>query len=420
LAKNVTIDASSLPGGITISAGGGVSRVFRIGAGQTVFLSHLVLGSGSGVGPDGPVGGGAIYNEGILSLTRCQLIGNAVPEGAAGGAILNTGTLTALQSSMSGNTANLGAAIFATGPVTLDQCEVSWNFANLEGGGIHSTGPLTLKRSTFASNQAANGGAIHHGSATLEIERCTISGNTAELFGGGVYTTSFSDFTLRHSILAGNSAEQPGGENSYGGFTATGANVTGGDPLLGPLGNYGGSTRTMVLLPGSPALNAATGSTLSSDQRDLPIVGTPDIGAYEAGNVVDYEGWVLEATGTSIPFFSDSDGDGMGAGLEYAIRGDLFQNDQPLTPTLTPVSGGHAFRFRYRASAPDVFYSVQRSPDLGQTSRWRDVYTFDGRSGTGGGIPGVTAVVDPVTETITVTDSVTGPKYFWRLYPIRY
>jgi predicted outer membrane repeat protein len=418
MSKNVTIDASTLPGGINIvsGGGGGVSRIFRTGAGQSIFLSHLSLFAGSGIGPDGPAGGGAIYNEGNLSLTRCLISGNSVPEGTSGGAILSTGTLTALKSSISSNTASLGGAIFATGPVTLDQCDVVWNFAAIDGGAIHSTGPLTLKRSTFTSNQAANGGAIHHGSATLEIERCTLSGNTAEFSGGGVYS-SFSDFTLRHSILAGNSAGEPGGENASGGFTATGANVTSGDPLLGPIGTYGGDTRTMVLLPGSPALNAAVGNTLTSDQRGFPIIGTPDIGAYEAGTFVDYDAWVLESTGTSIPFFTDSDGDGMGAGLEYAIRGDLVQNDQPLTPTLTPVSGGHAFRFRYRAAARDVFYIVQRSPDLGQTGRWLDVYAFDSKSGVGGGAPGVTGVVDPVSETITVTDSVTGPKFFWRLYP---
>jgi predicted outer membrane repeat protein len=417
LAKNVTIDASSRPDGINISGGGGASRVFRIGAGQTVILSQLSLDSGLGIGPGGPAGGGAIFNEGNLTLTGCQILGNTVPAGAAGGAIHSTGTLTALKSSIYNNDANLGGAIFATGPVTLDQCEVSFNSATIGGGGIHSTGPLSIKRSTFAWNQSGNGGAIHHASATLEIERCTISGNTAEFSGGGVYT-SFSDFTLRHSILAGNSAGEPGVENASGSFTATGANVTGGDPLLGPLGTYGGSTRTMVLLTGSPALNAAVGSTLTTDQRDLPVVGTPDIGAYEAGTIVDYDAWVLEATGAFIPFFTDTDDDGMDAGLEYAIRGDLVRNDEPLAPTLTAVGGGHTFSFRYRAAARDVFYVVQRSPDLGPTARWRDVYAFDGKTGTGGGSLGVTGVVDPVSETITVTDPTTEPRSFWRLYPV--
>ncbi len=418
LAKDVTIDAGSLPDGINLSSGGGTSRIFRIGGDRTVFLTHLILIAGSGIGPVGPAGGGAIYNEGTLSLTRCQFFGNSVPEGADGGAIHSFGTLTALGCSFNNNSANLGAAIYATGMVTLDQCEVAWNFATLDGGGIHSIGPLTIRRSTLSRNQAGNGGAIYHGPSTMNIERCTISDNNADFSGGGVYT-SFSNFTLRHSIIAGNTAGDPGMENTSGAFTATGANVTGGNPLLGPLDYYGGRTRTMVLLPGSPALNTAAGSTFTSDQRSLPIIGTPDIGAHEAGTVVDYDAWVLEATGTAIPFFTDSDGDGMAAGLEYAIRGDLFQNDRPLAPTIAPVSGGHAFRFRYRASAPDVFYIVQRSPDLGQTSRWQSVYSFSGRSGTGGGISGVTAVVDPVTETITVTDSITGPKHFWRLYPVQ-
>ena len=50
----------------------------------------------------------------------------------------------------------------------------------------------------------------------------------------------------------------------------------------------------MALLPGSPARNAATGSTVTSDQRGFPIVGTPDIGAYEAGTFTNYNAYIWE------------------------------------------------------------------------------------------------------------------------------
>ena len=58
-------------------------------------------------------------------------------------------------------------------------------------------------------------------------------------------------------------------------------------PLLAPLGNYGGPTQTMALQPGSPARNTATvlAPAITSDQRGFPIVGIPDIGAYEAGTL---------------------------------------------------------------------------------------------------------------------------------------
>ena len=59
------------------------------------------------------------------------------------------------------------------------------------------------------------------------------------------------------------------------------------DPLLAPLGNYGGPTQTMALLPGSPAIDAGSNALIAAgvttDQRGLPRIvnGTVDIGAYE-------------------------------------------------------------------------------------------------------------------------------------------
>lgn len=67
-------------------------------------------------------------------------------------------------------------------------------------------------------------------------------------------------------------------------------NLTGVDPLLGPLQDNGGPTFTHALLPGSPAINAGNpagctdhlGNSLLTDQRGMPRVGRCDMGAYEA------------------------------------------------------------------------------------------------------------------------------------------
>jgi hypothetical protein len=58
------------------------------------------------------------------------------------------------------------------------------------------------------------------------------------------------------------------------------------DPLLLPLADNGGPTRTHALAPGSPAIDAGNNfAALASDQRGSPfqrIAGTrPDIGAFE-------------------------------------------------------------------------------------------------------------------------------------------
>jgi hypothetical protein len=49
------------------------------------------------------------------------------------------------------------------------------------------------------------------------------------------------------------------------------------------LGNYGGPTQTMTLLPGSPAIDAGSSSYGgSTDQRGKSRVNAPDIGAFES------------------------------------------------------------------------------------------------------------------------------------------
>ena len=58
--------------------------------------------------------------------------------------------------------------------------------------------------------------------------------------------------------------------------------------MLAPLGNYGGPTQTMALLPGSPAIDAGNNALIpagvTTDQRGLPRIvdGTVDIGAFES------------------------------------------------------------------------------------------------------------------------------------------
>jgi hypothetical protein len=64
-------------------------------------------------------------------------------------------------------------------------------------------------------------------------------------------------------------------------------------PVLGPLGNNGGPTRTHTLLPGSPAINAGNNDYASAtDQRGLPRIanGTVDIGA------VEFQYWPVATT----------------------------------------------------------------------------------------------------------------------------
>ena len=107
------------------------------------------------------------------------------------------------------------------------------------------------------------------------------------------------------------------------------------NPLLSPLGDFGGLTETILPLPGSPALEAATTSAFTTDQRGFtrPLDGdddgtaSADLGSAEAPNYAnpgpdDF---------LSI-WLTDQDLDGSPWGLEQAINTDpaVADVDNPL------------------------------------------------------------------------------------------
>src|SRR6266568_7653344 len=128
------------------------------------------------------------------------------------------------------------------------------------------------------------GGAIVNGSGNLAVNNSTVSGNYPA---GGIFNSGTA--TLQNSILANNS-----GRNCRGIITSHGYNLSSdgscpfsntGDlnntnPLLGTLGNYGGSTQTIPLLSGSPAIDSGNpngctdgqGHLLKTDQRESRVL----------------------------------------------------------------------------------------------------------------------------------------------------
>lgn len=256
LDKNLTIDASALPAGIRID-GNANGRIFQVSAGANVLLDSLTITNGFVVG-----NGGGIANDGTLTVNRCTLAGNRatnnVPAANFGGGIFNNGTLTVNESSFVGNAVSYfggGLMNYYAGTCTVNQSTFWGNTANIADGAIGSYANLTLSQSTVTSNSAPYGAGVFHN----------------------------APMTLHNSIVAGNAPDNL--YSSLATVTNTGANLTNGVPLLAPLDNYGGITPTMPPLPGSPAIDAATSTTFSTDQRGGPrIVGpTPDIGAVEAG-----------------------------------------------------------------------------------------------------------------------------------------
>lgn len=258
LARNITIDASMLPGSVTLS-NSFPDNVLQVQSGATVALRRLIITGGRGA-----IHGGAINNGGSLALTECSLSNNVA--GARGGGIHNEG-----------------------GALTLNGCTIVGNIAGDGGGGVSSLGgsaTVTVNSSTIAGNAATNassGGGILHEGGTLSVNSTTITGNSAlNASGGGIFRNAGS-VAITNTIVAGNTASTSA--NISGPFTgSTTSNLVDVDAKLGPLGNYGGPTPTMPPMPGSPAINAGGVSAFVTDQRGFPrVVGaSADIGAVEA------------------------------------------------------------------------------------------------------------------------------------------
>ncbi|HRJ10324.1 MAG TPA: choice-of-anchor Q domain-containing protein, partial [Prosthecobacter sp.] len=266
LDKSVTIDASALPGGISISGNAnangtlddGESRIFEVATGKVVVLRalRLIKGQASTTAGNNSALGGAILTEGSLNLDRCFVSECRALFGGGIGCV--GGSLTITQSTLSGNSAS-----------------------DSGGGIVVLGGSVEITQSTLSGNSAFSGGGIHLSSGSVEITQSTLSGNSASDSGGGIRSSGGSFLTLTRSIVAGNLT----GGDIDGSFTDNGNNLLSGDPLLAALGDYGGPTPTMPPLPGSPAIDAggAAASAFPTDQRGFPRVAgaAVDIGAVE-------------------------------------------------------------------------------------------------------------------------------------------
>jgi predicted outer membrane repeat protein len=311
---------------------------FDLGAGAINNLGTLSVVHSQFTGNRGGYGG-AIGSEGSLTISESSFSGNSSTY--AGGAIYmdqNAVSLTVQASRFSGNSSgDSGGAINTFGEAaeisdstfsdnsTASQggalrlqlsssAEVSGNVFvsnrtsdNGIGGAIYSqAAPEALfdliVGNTFVDNTAGSGGAIARGGGNtpvLKIYNNTFSGNTlsgARLDTGTVFNISGAIGDIQNNLILGSSADSEKCTNVN--IThSTGANnlinvwclslpgfIHQENVLTGPLGDYGGNTQTIPLLPGSAAIDAGNAAACPAvDQRGVtrPQGAACDIGAYE-------------------------------------------------------------------------------------------------------------------------------------------
>jgi hypothetical protein len=100
-----------------------------------------------------------------------------------------------------------------------------------------------------------------------------VSGNTGGLGGADLNGMLYSN---NYNLIA---------TDGLNAFTPMANDIEGTAPMLGMLQDNGGNTQTHMLMNGSAGINAGDPAVTFNDQRDMPIMGIRDIGAYESGSV---------------------------------------------------------------------------------------------------------------------------------------
>jgi sugar lactone lactonase YvrE len=271
----------SLPA-VTLASKGS-NRILRIAAG-TVAISNLTFRDGKGGGAGESGSGGAIFNLGTLTLNRCTIL-DSTALNRGGGVFSGVGSSCTVQETSITRcfASNSGGAIAAAGVINLTASAFYDNTATRKGGALatESQSDLTVKNCTLAGNTTSEDGGAIHASGSSSIQHSTLSANTAGRDGGAIYNAGQAAVRLDSSIVAGNSALAYA--NIAGTTSGPDNNITDREPLLLPLGNYGGRTFTMRPRLTSPAIDAGGSSSLATDQRGFPrLLGLKtDVGACE-------------------------------------------------------------------------------------------------------------------------------------------
>ena len=257
--KNIRIDGK----GHTISAED-LGRIFSIGEGFTVTLTNATLINGKADK------GGAIYNDGSLTLSDVKLSDNAAD--SYGGAVFNNGHLVVGNSVFDSNdivnrgSASVdygGAAIYNwyDGVLTVSGSNFTNNIKNYKNGdrlvgAVATIGDATISDSCFVNNAGRWGGAISASGYLIagdDVNTLTVSGSTFKenggLYGAGIFVAG-SDFTVSDCVFDKNTAFGKGDmtpNNNNGAaivVTDTGKDITGaitGSNFTNNKAQYGGA-----------------------------------------------------------------------------------------------------------------------------------------------------------------------------------
>jgi hypothetical protein len=368
--KNVVLKEGKQTGTSFTNFGGAIS----VGNDTTLMIENVRITNNSAYSA------GAIYISpyAVVTISNSEITGNRADLEAGAILVKSIGILNLRSSLISNNVSGGAGAIYFSGATNTSMIENNLFADNsaLAGGAI--TGQLgnakiEIRNNLFTGNHATGayqaGGAVYFSASTIPtlviLENNTFYNNVAAGMGGGAYLDAAVDYYLVNNTFSNNMAttggnlylgagasvprmynnilaNNAGGGDCYAFYNSyiNGSNnliedgspecmptITG-DPMLSALEDNGGSTQTMALLPGSPALN--TGNAANCPMTDQRGVARPqgsgcDIGAFEyvplhlsltgnqtVGGVASADEDILKFDGTAWSLFFDGSDVGVG------------------------------------------------------------------------------------------------------------
>ena len=159
---------------------GNKNRILTIESGGNVMVREMTFYNGRADGGNSPLNkGGAVYNEGTMSLHECTFNDNSASN--EGGAVYNNkagGTMSLYDCTFNDNSARYGGALENYGEIVdMERCVFTRNTVTTDGGAIENYGQVAIIQNivncTFTVNGAARKGGAVYNSQSAEIQSIT-------------------------------------------------------------------------------------------------------------------------------------------------------------------------------------------------------------------------------------------------------
>ena len=293
--------------------------------------------------------GGAVFNQRILTLTSSTLVGNSAYYG--GGGVFNV--IPGMVSE--------GSANGVSGLSIISDCNVLTNTTTAgywdAGGGIFNYyGAMTVMGGLVAYNSALRGGGLYNFYGSVSVNNASITDNAATLSpgnspggGGGIFSSGY--VTLVNTLVARNTANSGGGIFHYDGgqlrliSSTIDSNSSGGISI---------NTQSQLVLISSTISN--NGGGIRADHVQMWIDGSA------IHNNTSYDGsgiWMFSSalTMTNSSVYSNH-GSGDGGGISSVMSILLINTSTIYSNTTTGWGGGIASQMGYYRGALTITQST--------------------------------------------------------------